>query len=145
MKDKEINITLSTKELRESLQGIINSPHAKAMAEVIISNLAITEIGLEQLYKAQMLGKVPTSIYKKGDKVWLPSGNLTSWRMDLEAMRVQNLIFKDLVLCTITEVNYERRANLSITYPYIDKTTKELLQETYSVDEKYVIIPEDPI
>ena len=135
-KKEHINIRVSLEELRAGLQKMIRSEHSSLISKVIIDNLSVTEVGLQQLYRA-MSGVSEKFKYKTLDEVSVKYDALSTWRMDKEKMKEANLIFQDHVNGTVTEVDPQRSQPYHINYECIDSKGARSKEDSW-VSEEYI-------
>jgi hypothetical protein len=74
--------------------------------------------------------------YSVGDTVLIPSDNLSNWKFDLDKMREENLVVKEMIECEILEYNvYNERYLCEYTYINADgvKGKDTSLSSEYSI------------
>jgi len=137
VKKESVQVTVTLDEIRAGLQKLIRSDHSRAITDVILGNLALSEIGLEQLYKA-FNGIVPVCKFKVLDEVYVDMSVCASWQFDKEKMKDAKMIFKGHIKAQITEINIYKRQPLRLSYKYIDNSGVEQKYEHTWVEEKSV-------
>lgn len=116
MKEKEnhINIKVTVDEIRNSLLKMIVSEYSSVIVDVIIANLQITEVGMEQLYKA-FSGIVVKSKYKIGDKVLVNMEDFYEWVLfDKERQKNAGKVHQGMIKGIVHEINMQLRAPYTI-------------------------------
>jgi hypothetical protein len=136
-KKTEISISVTVNEIRAGLQKLIGSEHSQVITEAIIENLAETEVGLIQLYRA-MSGIKDSVPFRVMDEVWVNFDSLPTWRMDRDKMGASpGLIFKDRLRCTIGDINLQKADSIYVKYRIIDSAGIEK-DDTYWVNARNV-------
>ena len=140
---KQFNLNLTTDELKDVLSAHITQPYNKLIAETIVDALENSEMGLYHLVRA-LLGKRFVPKYKPLDKVLVKADQIATWRYNLDEMKSKDLIIKDYLEAQVVSVNVYKRAMYEIRYTCILTTSHEFAEDSYHVEEKYLMdIPFD--
>ena len=142
-KKESINIRITEAELRGLLEARITSAHRDLISSVIMANLAKTEIGFEQLFKS-MQGIAPSSKFNVGDEVWVKYTNLPTWRYDEKLMRDKDIIFKEMVKCTISEIDLQLKDGIRLKHRCVKSKESDITTDDYLVAEQNLRKIEDP-
>jgi len=114
-----IDVKISIESIRDSLRKRIVSENSHMIANVIISNLEITDKGLEQLYKS-LGGIQDTPKFKVGDWIRVNMDKVYSYQFDKDRTRKEGEVSQGALRCQITSVDMRK------AYPY------ELVFKAYS-------------
>lgn len=141
-KKEKFEIRITTEELRLALRDALSGSRFSTMvSDVIINNLSITEIGLEQVYKA-LGGIAPIAKFKVLDKVLVNNDALPTWRVDKAA--TEKLLFQDKMKAVITEVDLQKRSPYKVEYEYIDNGGGlDPVKGSWDVQEECITLVED--
>jgi len=142
--NKKIQVSITVKELRDSLRGMINHPYRNLIVDVILNHLSKSEngYGLEQFYKA-LQGLAPVSAYKIGDEVLVDVKHLNSYSIDNAKTESAGLFVKGHCLKTeIIAIDLYKKHKLEVQYTYKDSKDQDCQYE-YPVHEKEVQPLED--
>jgi hypothetical protein len=133
-----VEIKLTAQEIKDMLLVHIKSPHSKLVADIIIGNLAETEVGLKQLFMA-MQGVFKPVEFEVGQAVFVKPHNLYDWRFNKDLMAAHGYLVNGLVPGVITEINPHKEKRVTVSYNYIDKEKGDK-DTVYSqdVDEKFI-------
>jgi len=116
MSKKNFTIEVSSDFLMKRLKSALGTePHADLIAEMIIGNLSLTEIGLSQLYTA-FSGFVEKIPFMVGDEIMFSESKLYSWHTDKSAMIEKGLIVNGMVKGVITSINIHKLRSIMVTY-----------------------------
>lgn len=115
--------------------------YPKLVAETIIDNLALTEIGLQQVFKALRGLKVQLK-YSLGDELWMSEDQLYTWRADKDKMRAEGLIHQGKLLVQIIELRPNSLEPYMVQYTYVN-TAGETLQEKNKTISEELLFPAD--
>lgn len=124
-------------QLHKHLCSLINSPNRKEIAEVIITHLANSEVGINHLVLS-MAGMRPMYKYNVGTRVIVDISDLSSWRINKEKTR--ELSKKDIYgycRAIITDVDKFSR------YPY--KCTISCVNDDDMVVEESMVFREEDL
>ena len=115
--EKKVNIQVSVHEVANLLSKhmVQGSGEGRAVTNLIVGQLALTEKGLPQLFKA-LLGIFPSLIYKEKDWVYVRLDILPSWKMDKVATAALPSVKDGYILAQITECNVYKEAPYRIVY-----------------------------
>jgi ASC-1-like (ASCH) protein len=142
MDKTHFDVRITMEEMRQLLeQELSASPNKKLLAEIIIGNLSLTEVGLEQTFKG-MRGINNSLKYKKGDKLWMDANKLYSWRADKAKMIENNMIFQDKVPVEVTKLRPYNSETYQVKYEYMTTSGEKSMEENCTVPEEY-LIPKD--
>jgi hypothetical protein len=123
MEEKKLMIEISCTDLRNLLAKYLKIDNSYEVANLIVGQMQLTEIGVSQLFKS-LLGIFPTLEYKIGDFVWINIANLGSWRMDKVKTSTLPTCREDMLLCKIVETNVYRGSPYKVVFDIIrDKET----------------------
>jgi hypothetical protein len=125
-------INISKESFINSIEGMINHPHKKIIAEAIVNNLSESSTGLDHLYKA-LLGIAINTKYNVGDIVYVQHTALPTWRMDMD----KTITYQDYIKCEINGINLYRNDPFTVTFAYVDKLGNEVTDE-YNVKESHL-------
>jgi hypothetical protein len=145
MEIKTISVEITIEDIQQLLEKHLVIKDKQKFAELIVGHLSKSNIALEQTYKG-LLGMYPEFNYKEGDWVYIDISNLTSWRMNKESTLKLPGTLDQCIPCEITGVDIYSAAAYSVNYKYVKKDTmvtsnlehEEILDETYSVEERYI-------
>jgi len=140
--NKTVTFKLTTDEIEASLSKMIGSPHCKLLSSIIINNLEKTDRGLHQIVKA-FAGVQEVSKYKVLDTLMVPWEDLSTWKMNEDAMIKDGLIIKGHVECVIFKIDPFKNENLYVRYHIIrgpDTASEEATSELNGHESKYVIV-----
>jgi hypothetical protein len=140
-----IEVKVSVESIRDSLRKKIVSEHSALIANVIIGNLASTEVGLEHLYKA-MSGIQDKFKYKVGDLVRVEMDHLYSWQFDKDKTEQQCDVVQKKLLCQVRSINPAKKQAYELAYTAISgasapkEMTSMVAEEKMHLDDEW---PED--
>jgi len=100
--DKEVLIRFKGEDIKKML--IDKTGIAEDLAQVIIGNLAHSNVGFEQVTKA-LLGIFPKADYKVGDFIYVAVESLPSWRVDKEACKKMDSCTDGCLMAQIIKVD----------------------------------------
>lgn len=115
-----VEIKLTAQEIKDMLLAHIKSPHSKLVADIIIGNLAETEVGLKQLFMA-MQGVFKPVEFEIGQAVFVKPEKLYDWRFNRDLMVTYGYLVNGFVPGVITETNNHKEKRVTVSYNYIDK------------------------
>jgi hypothetical protein len=128
-----IDVKVSVECIKDSLRKKIVSEHSALIANVIIGNLAVTEVGLEQLYKA-MSGVYEAPKYKIGDLVRVKMDDLYSWNFDKQKTEELGTMIQGRILCQIREIDLTKLKPYNVGFTAVSgDNTKELTCEVAEI------------
>lgn len=119
-----IDVKVSIDSIRDGLRKLLVSNHSALIANVIIGNLAPTEVGLEQLYKA-MSGVYEKPKYKIGDLVRIKIEHLYSWQFDKTATEKEGNTIDGRLLCQIISIDPTKIAMYEVRYQAVSGSVKK--------------------
>lgn len=100
--EKEISIRFKADDIKKML---IDKTHIRDdLAELLIGNLAHSEVGLEQLTRA-LLGVFPKAEYKVGDFIYVAIDCLPGWKVDKPATAKMESAVDGCVMGQITKID----------------------------------------
>ena len=141
MTTTDINISVSNDELIKIMEGVLSAhPHNTILARVIVNNLLKTSVGVGQLVKG-LIGLETTTEFKVDDVVWVPIRQLPTWRINVDKMREEGMIFQDMIEATILDVDLYDASPLSIEYEMYTSDNQRT-KDKFRVDLK-VVYPSD--
>jgi hypothetical protein len=126
-KKQYLDVRVSMDQLIKRLEDcfVKNLPNRSLIAETIINNLVLTEMGLSHLYNA-FSGIKPYIHVKIDDEVLVPWDSLPTWRLDKKLMMEKGyLIKKDYVRATIKSIDLSKRDSIEIEYKYPNSSSIE--------------------
>lgn len=124
MSDKNsIQIDVSLAELRRELRDriIVKEPHRDLIVNTIIDNLAKSEVGLEQLFKAFSGIKVVCP-FPMGTKFKSRTWQLSLYSADTDTMKAKGIIRNDMMEVTLIDFEPNKKSCLVVEYDYLDKS-----------------------
>lgn len=135
-KKESITINVNVEDIQAGLRKLLRSEFAPLIAEIIIDNLATTEVGLDQLYLA-FSGVKKQIKFNVLDQVYVKKSKCATWKMDEDAMKKADMIFKGAVRAEITEINPCKKDPIAIKYNIITSTgeTEEYLHTRISPED----------
>lgn len=137
--EKKVNIQISIYEVANLLSKhmVQGSGEGQAVVNLIIGQLALTEKGLPQLFKA-LLGILPTLIYKEKDWVYVRLDMLPSWKMDKAATAALPSVKDGFILAQIKECNVYKGSPYKVVYDVIKEGAKVASPDESDIREEYV-------
>ena len=142
--EEVVNITITKEQIFKKLKSILKSEHAHLISKIIIDNLAITEVGLSQLYKS-FTGVEDTVDFRLGDEVYVEWNQLNTWRFNKDKMIANGLLEQGVVRCTIIEINMCRNCSIQISHPYYRDADDEIQTDTSWVSPNKITPADDGI
>jgi hypothetical protein len=139
MDEKQVNIQVSVHEVANVLsrQMVQGGGEGRAVANLIVGQLALTEKGLPQLFKA-LLGVFPSLIYKEKDWVYVRLDMLPSWKMDKAATAALPSVKDGFILAQIKECNVYKGSPYKVVYDVVKEGAKVASQDESEIREEYV-------
>jgi len=131
-KIKSVDIKLTTEELTQMLHMQLKSPHSKLIADIIIGNLAETEVGLKQLFMA-MQGIFKPVEFTIGQSVLIKPEKLYDYRFNTQMMIDEGYFVNGLMPGLVKDVREHRDKRITFEYKYIDKDKSDK-HTTYDED-----------
>jgi ribosomal protein L21E len=141
-KKTHIDVKVSVESIRDGLKKLIISEHSQLIADVIVSNLAQTDVGLAQLFRA-MSGIRDKLKYKVGDSVLAVPGSLDSWEFDKDFMTQQGLIVQGRVKAKVLEVKPFKKEQYKLVYTCLKMGRSEGKEVQSMVEEKDICYEEE--
>jgi len=142
MDKTHFDVRITMENMQQLLeQELSASPNKKILAEIIIGNLCLTEVGLEQTFKG-MRGITNILKYKQGEKLWMDANKLYSWRIDKAKMIENNMIFQDKVVVEVIKLRPYNSETYQVRYEYMNSAGEKIIEENCTVNEEY-LIPKD--
>lgn len=139
MDKTHFDVRITKEEMQQLLeQELSASPNKKILAEIIIGNLCLTEVGLEQTFKG-MRGINNILKYKIGDKLWMDANKLYSWRADKAKMIENNMIFQDKLAVEVIKLRPYNSETYRVRYEYINSDGENIIEENCTISEEYLI------
>jgi len=142
--EEVVNISITKEQIFKKLKSILKNEHAHLISKIIIDNLAITEVGLSQLYKS-FTGVEDTIDFRLGDEVYVKYESLNTWRLSKDKMIANGLLVQGVVRCTIDEINMQRNNSVKISHPYYRDTDDEIQTDTSWVSPTKITPADDGI
>ena len=143
--DSEIHLTIDKKEIRRVLRNyLITSPFPDIIADVIISNLGETQIGLVQLCRA-FSGIAPSSRFKPFDQVLVKWQGLSTWRCDEKIMKEKGLLHQGYCNAEIVEIDLIKSYSVCIKYDYYDNAGVLNTDPYHWTGEQYIEFKPDNV
>lgn len=137
----DINVNVSKDELIKIMEGVLSAhPHNTILARVIVNNLLKTSVGVGQLVKG-LVGLETTTEFKVDDVVWVPIRQLPTWRINVDKMKEEGMIFQDMVEATILDIDLYDANPLSIEYEMYTSDNQKI-KDKFRVELK-VVYPSD--
>jgi hypothetical protein len=150
-KHKILTMEIPANLLIQRLSGLFEKagePNAGLIADLIVSNLTKTEVGIKHLVMG-LWGITPKSDYRAGDTIKMNIKYLPKWRYNLPAMEKDSLIVDECVTAVIVEIDMYKKESLNISYAvYIDKQLTQSERDESWVNEAFAsleqpVIPRD--
>lgn len=137
--EKKVNIQVSVHEVANLLSKhmVQGSGEGRAVTNLIVGQLALTEKGLPQLFKA-LLGIFPSLIYKEKDWVYVRLDILPNWKMDKAATEALPSVKDGFILAQITECNVYKGYPYKIAYDVMKDGAKVASQDESEIREEYI-------
>lgn len=139
-KKESITINVNVEDIQAGLRKLLRSEFAPLISQIIIDNLATTEVGLDQLYLA-FSGIQKKIKFNVLDEVYVKKMKCATWKMDVDAMEKADIIFKGAVRAEITEIDPCRKDPIAIKYKIITHAgdTEEYLHTRISPEDAALI------
>lgn len=142
MDKKHFDVRITMEDMQQLLeQELSASPNKKILAEIIIGNLNLTEIGLQQTFKG-IMGIKNILKYKEGEKLWMDADKLYSWRADKTKMIENNMIFQDKVPVEVIKLRPYNSETYQVKYEYMNSAGEKIIEDHCTISEEY-LIPKD--
>ena len=146
-KDKILTMEIPANLLIQRLSGLFEKagePNAGLLADIIVSNLNKTEVGIKHLVMG-LWGITPKTDYRAGDTIKMNIKYLPKWRYDLPAMEKDSLIVDECVTAVIVDIDMYKKESLNISYTvYMDKQLTQSVQDGFWVNEYWASL-EQPV
>lgn len=140
-KDKEVSVRFRGEDIKKML--INKTGLEDNLAELIMGNLAHSQVGLEQITKA-LLGIFPVANYKVGDFIYVPVDILPSWKMDREATKKLESCFRECIMAQIIKVDLYSSSVYQINCTVVLSDSKVGELDTYINESDIKGVPEKP-
>jgi hypothetical protein len=139
--EKKVIIEVTVHEVasilsKHMVQG--SSGEDRAVTNLIIGHLALTEKGLPQLFKA-LMGVFPSLIYKEKDWVYVRLDMLPSWKMNKIATAALPSVKNEYILAQIIECNVYKTSQYKLAYDVIKDGETVAKQDTSEIREEYIL------
>lgn len=122
-------------------QGLSSCQYSRLVAETIVDNLALTEVGLEQVFKA-LRGIHIQLKYKLGDELWMSEDMLYTWKANKNKMLAEGLIHQGKVLVQVNELRPNHSETYVVQHTYINDAG-ETCEEKYKTIREENLFPRD--
>lgn len=115
-----------------------SSSEDRAVTNLIVGHLALTDKGLPQLFKA-LMGIFPSLIYKEKDWVYVRLDMLPSWKMNKVATAALPSVKNEYILAQIIECNVYKTSQYKLAYDVIKDGETVAKQDTSEIREEHIL------
>lgn len=112
---KNITVKVTADSLKDRLRKGLVLSYPELLTTVIIENLARTEVGLEQLFKA-FSGIEDKPKFRVGEHMMLTQDAAYTWKYDKTKMEEAGLLFQERIKCQILSIDMYKKAPYEVTY-----------------------------
>jgi hypothetical protein len=138
-----IEVKVKVKDIEAMLKDKLTGAYNKEVAQIVISNLKTTELGIEQLYNA-FSGILPTTDVKVGDSVLINASTLPSWRIDFDKTKEAGFMYQSKMKGIVEYIDLCKIACYRVKYSYVDKSDGGKKEETwYCGNESITVVNEE--
>lgn len=125
-KKTHIEVKVPVESIRDRLRKLLVSEHSQLIADVIVGNLSVTEVGLEQLFAA-FAGIKDIRKYKVGDRVVCKAEVLYTWKFNKDDMAAAGQMHQGRVKGMIKDLNQYKKNMYEFEYTAIDGGKSEVI------------------